>query len=101
MPKRVAPEERRVALNCLIRPATRNAITQVVGETGESQGEVVDRAVLLLAFGEEVNAVTLKDAGRIELKALEPRSTVHVVGLGSLPDWRAGRKPLTKPKDRK
>lgn len=48
-------EEKRVALNCLVSPATRNAITQMVGETKESQGEIVDRAVALLAFGEAID----------------------------------------------
>lgn len=44
----------RVPLNCLIAPVTKEALTGVQNETKESQGEVVDRAVALLAFGEEI-----------------------------------------------
>lgn len=45
MPKKVAPEDRRVPLNCLVAPATRKRIEEL-SVNGRSQGEVVDAAVI-------------------------------------------------------
>lgn len=59
MPKVVSEDEKRVKLNCLIAPATRKVIEEMRVESGESQGEVVDRAVALLAFGEEIQSVPM------------------------------------------
>jgi hypothetical protein len=52
----------RVPLNCLIAPATKAAITEIQNGTKESQGETVDRAIALLAFGEEVSQVVIPPA---------------------------------------
>lgn len=74
MPKRIKEEEKRVALNCLVSPATRNAITQIVGETKESQGEIVDRAVALLAFGEEIERAPKAVADHVERESCNSRT---------------------------
>lgn len=47
-------EALRVPLNCLISPATKELVTGIQNQSKESQGEIVDRAVALLALGEEV-----------------------------------------------
>lgn len=59
MPKVITEDEKRVKLNCLIAPATRTAIAGLQVEHKESQGEIVDRAILLLAYGEEIAPVRL------------------------------------------
>lgn len=69
MSKRVVEGAKRVSLNCLVSPSTRAAIMTTASETKESQGEVVDRAVALLAFGEEVAAVTARRSKGIEGEA--------------------------------
>jgi len=48
-------EEKRVPFNCLVLPVTFNAIMATVKTDGISQGVVIDRAIALLAFGEEIN----------------------------------------------
>lgn len=45
----------RVPFNCFIAPVTKELITGIQNGTKESQGEVVDRAISLLALGEEVS----------------------------------------------
>lgn len=57
MPKRIEPEAKRVHFHCMLSPATLRAINELVASDGGSQGEVVDRAIALLAFGEEVAVV--------------------------------------------
>lgn len=47
MPKKVSEGEKRVPLNCLVAPATRNTITRLRGN--RSQGELVDDAIANLA----------------------------------------------------
>jgi hypothetical protein len=48
MKQRKPVEDLRVPLNCLIAPATKEAITSIQNDTRESQGEVIDRALGVL-----------------------------------------------------
>lgn len=52
--KRKPVEVLRVPLNCLISPGTKELLTGIQNGTRESQGEIVDRAIALLATGEEI-----------------------------------------------
>ncbi len=127
MPKRVDSGELRVPLNCLIAPATKTAITGLQNDTGESQGEIVDRAIALLVFGEEVErpnarvvvydnsadvdspmadgVMAILDTAKIKRvdssKTLRPLVTLDVGGKATVETWRSGRKPLLKPSEGK
>jgi len=51
MPKRVAEDEKRVPLNCLVSPETKRLLKKLRERT-RSQGEIVDQAVAAWAeFG--------------------------------------------------
>lgn len=124
----------RVPFNCNIAPTTKELITDIQNETRESQGEVVDRAVALLALGEESplrvekktrrkdravqeraqGDITAQLMGRADIDYSDVDSTpmTHVGTLDvagpeaaggngkiSMRQWRAGRKPLLKPKE--
>lgn len=65
MSKTKAVEVKRVPLNCLVSPATRAAIVDLVKTEGGSQGEIIDRAVALLAFGEEIKEIEYTPGMRI------------------------------------
>lgn len=73
MPKRIKEEEKRVHFHCMLSPATLKAINETTATDGGSQGEVVDRAVAVLAFGEEIGRVS----------AAEPRKAARVTGLAT------------------
>lgn len=64
--------------NCNLAPATKELITGIQNETKESQGEVVDRAVALLALGEEVKPRATKKQNRRE-KAIAERAADDVI----------------------
>ena len=85
---------RRVALNCLVARVTREAIGETQKETGESQGEVVDRAVALLAYGEEVGVTGrgLADLVETQNQASEMDDIVmkHVARTSTVPEWKRG-----------
>lgn len=121
MPKKPA-DKLRVPLNCLISPVTKEAITGLQNGTKESQGEIVDRAIALLVFGEEVSAIEIPVAK--PSKSLDSRKAWDAAVLGERPPlepgvitdldavsenrgkatvetWRTGRKPLLKPSERK
>lgn len=59
--------------NCNLAPATKELITGIQNTTKESQGEIVDRAVALLALGEEVAPVSRKKPSRKE-KVIQERA---------------------------
>jgi len=67
MPKKPV-ELLRIPLNVFVAPVTKEAITETQNETGESQGEVVDRAVALLALGEEIEPKARKKGSRREIE---------------------------------
>lgn len=74
---------KRVPLNVLIAPATRRALLAIQAETGESQGEVVDRAVALLAFGEAVFTADLEVAKIIDSTPDHPFADLDATGPSS------------------
>lgn len=120
-------EEKRVPFNCLVLPATFRAILDSVTANKVSQGVVIDRAVALMCFGEEINpppaprTVTPQQVERIarnvqprvekQIQAnVTPRSSLDAVG----PPTSGGRGkiamesyqpryrgPLLKPKERR
>ena len=117
MPKKVADSDKRVPLNCLIAPETRNAINRLRGLL--SQGEYVDSVVCGVAMprttldavgprasdGRGKSSVTIIPArSEIEIalaQANEQRrydETPHaeIAVRKPLADWRAGRKPILK-----
>lgn len=76
--KRKPGKSLRVPFACTIAPATKELITGIQNETKESQGEVVDRAVALLALGEEVKPRAAKKQNRRE-KAIAERAAGDVI----------------------
>lgn len=74
MPKKDASQIR-VPLNCLVAPVTMEAVTGIQNETGESQGKIVDRAVVLLAFGEEIAVSGPRFASEKPLKRIAAQVT--------------------------
>lgn len=135
-PKRRKPvETHRVALNCLVAPSTKNRLNAIREETGESQGEIVDRALSVLdaitpesepeptrkssrrtrAIKERAASDYIAQAAErkdIDYSDVDSTPTTHVatldamaptgpVGKVSIENWRANRRPLLKPKDRK
>jgi len=93
MPKRVKDEERRVALNCLVKPGT---LAWLKG-AGDSQGQAVDRAVeCLRAMGSPVPQQVEEEIQKRKLaKMLEP------LREKPLAVERKFKAPIPKPKDRK
>ncbi len=87
MPKKDAAKIR-VPFNCLIAPVTKEAITGVQNETKESQGEIVDRAVALLAFGEEITAQTAK-AAKVAPEQVPPTlNAARPLKRPGVPEWK-------------
>lgn len=120
MPRKPS-DKLRVPLNCLIAPATKAAITGIQNETKESQGEIVDRSIALLAFREEVSAIKIPKAkpsdtensrklwdmlSTREKPPIENGTITHLDavsenrGKATVETWRSGRKPLLKPSER-
>lgn len=99
MPKKDA-NKIRVPFNCLIAPVTKEAITGLQNETKESQGEIVDRAVALLAFGEEIAASKTKTPG-IVVRSDAPTPIIrdNVVAASrplkrpGVPEWKRSIRP--------
>lgn len=135
MPK-IPVEKIRVPLNVLVAPGTKAEIGAIQNVTRESQGEIVDRAVALLAHGEVVEPGSGKKEskkarvireraesdviaaavgrGDIDYSDVESAPTTYVASLDAvgpasgggsgkvaLENWRANRKPLLKPGDKK
>jgi hypothetical protein len=134
MPKKPV-EMMRVPLNVYVTRSTKESITGIQNETRESQGEVVDRAVALLALGEEVAPPVQKKSRReklaeeraksdvvaqvvgrpeIDYSDVDSTPTTNVASLDAvgpaladgrgkvaLENWRANRKPIPKPGERK
>lgn len=70
-------EALRVPFNCNLAPATKEMITGIQNETKESQGEVVDRAIALLALGEEMSPKPAKKQSRKD-KVIQERAASDV-----------------------
>jgi hypothetical protein len=130
MPKKPV-DKIRVPLNVLVAPVTKGSITGIQNETRESQGEIVDRAVALLALGEAIEPrVRKKNRKEREAEARAAADitasapTTHVASLDAvgpaisggrgkatvetatplqkkLSDWRANRKPILRPKEQR
>jgi hypothetical protein len=85
MPKRIPQEAKRVALNCLVLPETK----EFLGNQECSQGEAVDRAVATLraAFPQPV-IDGLLNQGRGKQ---DP----------TVPMWKQFKSPLLKPSEKK
>lgn len=81
MPKKPV-ELMRVPLNVWVQQGTKTAITGIQNETRESQGEVVDRAVALLALGEEVAPPSRKKNRRERAAEARAKSDVTALAVG-------------------
>lgn len=73
--RRKPVEALRVPFNCNLAPTTKELITGIQNTTKESQGEIVDRAVALLALGEEVAPGSRKKPSRKEMAIQEREAT--------------------------
>lgn len=81
MPKKAA-DKIRVPLNVLIAPVTKESITGIQNETSESQGEIVDRAVALLALGEEIAPRVRKKSRREQSAEERAKSDITAQAVG-------------------
>lgn len=114
MSKRIPVEAKRVPLNCLVAPITRQRIERLC-EAGMSQGEIVDLGVGMLAREPTMRKVAIT-GDKFTVSEPLPNPAREVSPLGgtvsqergvkvetreSFSDWRAGRKPLLKPSERK
>jgi len=130
MPRpKLNPHDLRVPLNCTITPETKELVTSVQNRTNESQGEIIDRAVALLANGEQLvvrhrkpsKAERIAEARAksdltgqtmeredVDYSDVESEPYTHVVEdakereryNAQMRQWRESRRPLLKPKDR-
>lgn len=77
-------------MNCLVAPVTMKAINATAKEDGDSQGVVVDRAIALLAFGEEVAKIKIPTATPSEKPPVQLGG--QTVTMRSTPDGRTVHK---------
>jgi hypothetical protein len=114
MPKKPV-DKIRVPLNVLVAPVTKGSIAGIQNETRESQGEIVDRAVALLALGEAIEPrvrkknrkereaearaaadITAQAVGRADVDYRESAPTTHVASLDAVgPAISGGRGKAT------
>lgn len=101
MPKQIPENAKRVPLNCLIRPDTKQEI-QERAINGKSQGEVIDEAISAL-YRETGTAYDVKNATAIMVEKIpgkNPEAKSRSV-LRRLEAQRPFKGPLLKPKERK
>lgn len=105
MPKRIEANAKRVHFHCMLSPATLRAINDTVKTEGGSQGEIVDRAVALLAFGEEIGRTPkitretvmsgiqtpLRQLSAAESQNDEGAQPMDVIIRAASSDWRSAR----------
>lgn len=76
--KRKSARTLRLSFKCKLAPSTQELITGIQNETKESQGEIIDRAIAMLALGEEVNPKVRKQPTKREA-AIADRAASDVV----------------------